>query len=185
MRNPLAAMLLIAFALTSTHRNIDGQAWRTNLDSAFMALKVADTATARQIESQILEVWNRGGDSTANKLLAEANRLISASKQDSAYELLNKALKVSPGFMEAYNRRAYVHFLRGHYQAAVNDIGRAISIDNRNYRAYMLLGSIFELEKNYFLAMAAYEMAKEINPSVEMVDEKLRYLRHLLGIRLT
>src|SRR5262245_60405313 len=82
-----------------------------NLDRLFEALKVAPSdESAKYIENRIWAIWLASPSDTANLLMGRAKTAIDAQDLDLAVKLLNAIIDIRPDFVEAWNRRATVHF---------------------------------------------------------------------------
>ena len=87
-----------------------------NLDFLFGALKVApDAESAKQVENRIWALWLASGSDTANLLMTRAKTAIDAKDLDLAIELLDAIVKIKPDYIEAWNRRATIHYMRKDY----------------------------------------------------------------------
>src|SRR4029079_17490134 len=84
-----------------------------NLDFLFEALKIApDDATAKQIEQRIWATWFVSPSDTANLLMGRVRTAIEAKDTDLSLKLLNALIKIRPDYIEAWNRRATVDFMK-------------------------------------------------------------------------
>src|SRR5262249_40505818 len=93
-----------------------GERYR-NLDFLFGALKAApDAASAKNVENRIWAIWlASSGSDTCNLLMARVKAAVDAEKYDLAIRLLGAIIKLKPNYVEAWNRRATVFFLKKDY----------------------------------------------------------------------
>ena len=84
-----------------------------NLDFLFGALKVApDDVTAKAIEERIWALWTASQSDTANLLMTRVKTAIEAKDLDLAIQLLDAIVKVKPEYVEAWNRRATIYYMK-------------------------------------------------------------------------
>src|SRR6186997_2519307 len=84
-----------------------------NFDFLFGALKAApDADTAKQVENRIWALWLASGSDTANLLMTRAKAAIDGKDFDLALKLLDSIVEIKPDYIEAWNRRATLHYLR-------------------------------------------------------------------------
>ncbi len=87
-----------------------------NLDFLFGALKAApDAESAKQVENRIWALWLASGSDTANLLMTRAKSAIDSNDLDLAVQLLDAIVKIKPDYIEAWNRRATLHYMRKEY----------------------------------------------------------------------
>src|SRR5215471_21221820 len=93
-----------------------------NLDFLFGALKVApDDVTAKAIEERIWALWTASQSDTANLLMGRVKTAIEAKDLDLAIKLLDAIVKVKPDYVEAWNRRATIYYMKKDYGHALAD----------------------------------------------------------------
>ena len=97
---------------------------RTNLDFLFGALKAApDDSIAKAVEERIWAVWVVSRSDTANLLMMRARkprsrRRISISRSSCSTPIV----KIKPDYVEAWNRRATLYYMKKDYGRALADI---------------------------------------------------------------
>ena len=94
-----------------------------NLDRLFEALKVApDDESAKYIENRIWAIWFASGSDTANLLMDRVKMAMEAKDTDLALKLLDAIIDIRPDFIEAWNRRATLYYMKKDFGAAIADI---------------------------------------------------------------
>jgi tetratricopeptide (TPR) repeat protein len=148
-----------------------------NLDFLFGALKAApDDDSAKQVENRIWALWMASGSDTANLLMARAKAAIDSNDLDLAIELLDALVKIKPDYIEAWNRRATLHYMRKEYAPAMEDIRQVLIREPRHFGAMSGLGMILQEFGDEKHALDAFRRALEINPHLSKIDEMVKAL---------
>src|ERR1051325_2128148 len=99
-----------------------------NLDFLFGALKAApDADTAKQVEARIWALWVASGSDTANLLMSRVKTATDANDLELALRLLDALVKLKPDYVEAWNRRATIHYMRKEFGQSMQDIRQVLS----------------------------------------------------------
>jgi tetratricopeptide (TPR) repeat protein len=148
-----------------------------NLDFLFGALKVApDEVSAKNIEDRIWALWLASGSDTCNLLMSRVKTAVDAEKYDLAIRLLDSILELKPGYVEAWNRRATVFFLKRDYGSALSDLRQVLVREPRHFGALAGLGAIMLDIGEEKGALDAYRRALEIDPHLKGVGDKVKTL---------
>ena len=148
-----------------------------NLDFLFGALKAApDADSAKQVENRIWALWLASGSDTANLLMTRAKTAIDAKDLDLAIELLDAIIKIKPDYIEAWNRRATIRYMRKDYALAMDDIRQVLIREPRHFGAMSGLGMILQEFGDEKHALDAFRRALEINPHLPKIDEMIKSL---------
>jgi tetratricopeptide (TPR) repeat protein len=147
------------------------------LDELFARLKEAPNArAARLIDRDISMLLARSGSDTADLLMSRATQAFQRDDQDLSLSLLDAVVDLYPDCIEAWSRRATVHFARKELGRAVADTEEVLRREPRHYGAMVGLGLIFEQLGDNKQALAVYRRALEINPFLEKVPDLVRRL---------
>ena len=148
-----------------------------NLDFLFGALKAApDPDSAKQVENRIWALWIASGSDTANLLMGRTKTAIDGNDLDLALQLLDAIIKIRPDYIEAWNRRATIHYMRKEFGDALLDIRQVLVREPRHFGALSGLGMIlqeFGDEKN---ALVVFRRALEINPHMPKIPDLVKSL---------
>jgi len=148
-----------------------------NLDFLFGALKVApDADSAKQVENRIWALWLASGSDTANLLMSRVRTAVDANDLDLAIKLLDALVQVKPDYVEAWNRRATIHYMRKEFGQSVQDIQQVLRLEPRHFGALSGLGMILEEVGDDKHALAAFRRALEINPHLQRVPDQVKSL---------
>ena len=148
-----------------------------NLEFLFGALKVApDETSAKSIEERILALLLASGSDTCNLLMVRAKTAVDAENYDLAIHLLDSIIEIKPTYVEAWNRRATVFFLKRDYSSALSDIQQVLKREPRHFGALAGLGAIMQDIGDEKDALTAYRRALEIDPHLKGVSDKVKAL---------
>jgi tetratricopeptide (TPR) repeat protein len=148
-----------------------------NLDFLFGALKVApDETSAKNIEDRIWALWLASGSDTCNLLMNRVKEAVDAEKYDLAVRLLDAIIEIRPSYVEAWNRRATVLFLKKDYAHALADIRQVLAREPRHFGALTGLGAIMQDIGDDKDALDAYRRALDIDPHLKGVADKVKAL---------
>jgi len=149
----------------------------SNLDTLFDALKIApDETSARAIEERIWAVWMISGSDTCNLLMARVKAAADAKDYDLALKLLNAIIEIKPDYVEAWNQRATIYYLKDDYAHAIADIGEVLAREPRHFGALSGLGLMLRQLGDDKDALIAYRDALKIDPHLENVPDAVKEL---------
>lgn len=147
-------------------------------EDLYALLATAGTAKeAKKIAAQIERVWLTTGSDTVSVLMVRANRAMKAKDKKLALTLLDSVVVLVPDSAEAWNRRAYVHYVSKNYPAAVGDLRRALALDKNHFKALDGLASIFRQLGDDAKAFQVYKRLREIHPYWPGLDKAYEELK--------
>jgi tetratricopeptide (TPR) repeat protein len=148
-----------------------------NLDFLFGALKVApDAETAKQVENRIWALWLASGSDTANLLMTRVKTAIEAKDLDLAIKLLDSIVQIRPDYVEAWNRRATLHYLRKDFGKSMEDIRQVLIREPRHFGAMSGLGMILQEFGDEKRALAVFRKALEVHPHLPKIPDIVKGL---------
>jgi len=149
-----------------------------NLDFLFGALKVApDDVTAKAIEERIWAVWTASQSDTANLLMTRVKTAIEAKDLDLAVKLLDAIVKVKPDYVEAWNRRATIYYMKKDYGHALEDIRQVLKREPRHFGALAGFGLILQDIGDDRQALEVYRRALSLYPRMERIPDLVKTLQ--------
>lgn len=158
-------------------QNLRVQRGPQNLDFLFDALKVApDEASAKHIEERIWSLWLFSGSDTANLLMNRVKTAVEAQDLDLAIRLLDALIEIKPDYVEAWNRRATLYFLKKDYARSMADIQQVLAREPRHFGAMSGLGLILQEVGDDKRALEVYRRALEIYPRLQRVPDVVKSL---------
>lgn len=148
-----------------------------NLDFLFGALKAApDDDSAKLVENRIWALWLSSGSDTANILMGRAKSAIDSNDLDLGLQLLDALIRLKPDYVEAWNRRATLHYMRKEYGESMEDIRQVLIREPRHFGAMSGLGMILNEFGDEKHALEVFRRALEINPHMSKIDEMIKSL---------
>jgi tetratricopeptide (TPR) repeat protein len=148
-----------------------------NLDTLFSALKIApDEASSKAIEERIWALWLISGSDTCNLLMTRAKAATDAKDYDLALKLLDAIVAIKPDYVEGWNRRATLYYLKDDYAHAIADLSKVLTLEPRHFGALSGLGQMLQEIGDDKDALEAYRKALVIDPHLEHVPDLVKTL---------
>lgn len=148
-----------------------------DLDFLFGALKAApDAIAAKAIEDRIWAVWIISPSDTANLLMTRVKTAIEAHDLDLALKLLDAIIAIKPDYVEAWNRRATIHYMRKDYNHSLADIRQILAREPRHFGALAGLGLIMQDLGDDKRALEIYRRALEVHPHLPKIPDLIKSL---------
>src|SRR5215218_9305465 len=139
-----------------------------NLDFLFKALKVApDADAAKLVEGRIWALWLASGSDTTDLLMSRVKTAMDVKDNKLAIQLLDAVIEMRPDYIEAWNRRATLHFAEKDYGKSVADIRQVLAREPRHFGALTGLGVIMQEFGEEKLALEAFRRALAVNPHLQ------------------
>jgi len=147
------------------------------LDFLFGALKAApDEASAKHVEARIWALWMQTPSDTAALLMQRAKTAMDAHQIEVAQKLLDAVVKLRPDYIEGWNRRATLYYLKNDYAHSLEDIEQVLSREPRHFGALAGLGMIMQDIGDEKRALDAFRKALAVNPHLDKVPELVKTL---------
>src|ERR1700748_3754702 len=106
------------------------------LDFLFGALKDApDEASAKHVEARIWAIWMQTPSDTAALLMVRAKAAMDAQQMHVALTLLDATIKLRPDYVEGWNRRATLYYVKSDYARSLADIQQVLVREPRHFGA--------------------------------------------------
>jgi tetratricopeptide (TPR) repeat protein len=149
-----------------------------SLDTLFGALKIApDEASAKAIEDRIWAIWMSSGSDTCNLLMSRVKDATDDKDYDLAIKLLDAIVTIKPDYVEAWNRRATLHYIKHEYGRALADLREVLAREPRHFGALAGLGLILQDIGDDKHALEAYQAALAIDPHLRDLNDTVKTLR--------
>jgi tetratricopeptide (TPR) repeat protein len=108
--------------------------------------------------------------------MLRAKAAMEAQKVDVAIKLLDAVIKLRPEYVEAWNRRATLYYLKNDYTHSLEDIRQVLIREPRHFGALAGLGMIMQEIGDEKRALEAFRKALAVNPHLEKVPELVKTL---------
>jgi tetratricopeptide (TPR) repeat protein len=149
-----------------------------NLDFLFGALKVApDDTTAKAIEERIWALWTTSRSDTTMLLMSRVQTAIDRNDLDLAIKLLDSIIKIKPKYVEAWNRRGTLYYMKKDYGRALADIREVLRREPRHFGALAGLGLIMQDIGDDKQALEVYRRALAIYPRLQHIPDLVKALQ--------
>jgi tetratricopeptide (TPR) repeat protein len=149
-----------------------------NLDFLFEALKLApDEATAKQIEQRIWALWFVSPSDTANLLMTRVRTAVEGKDLDLALQLLDAIVKIKPEYVEAWNRRATIYFMKNEYGKSLADLREVLKREPRHFGALSGLGLILQELGDDKRALEVYRRTLTLYPKIQRIPDLVKTLQ--------
>jgi tetratricopeptide (TPR) repeat protein len=148
-----------------------------NLDFLFDALKAApDADSAKLVEGRIWALWLASGSDTTDLLMTRVKTATDEKDTALALQLLDAVISLRPDYVEAWNRRATIHFASKDYGKSLADIRQVLAREPRHFGALTGLGVIMQELNEEKLALEAFRRALAVNPHLQKVPDFVKSL---------
>jgi tetratricopeptide (TPR) repeat protein len=148
-----------------------------NLDFLFGALKVApDDETAKAIEQRIWALWMISRSDTANLLMSRVQKAVEEKDLDLAIKLLDAIVKIKPDYVEAWNRRATIYYMKKDYGRSVADIREVLKREPRHFGALTGFALILQDIGDDKQALEVYRRALAVYPRMQRIPDIVKTL---------
>ncbi|MDO8877019.1 MAG: hypothetical protein Q8M24_20950 [Pseudolabrys sp.] len=149
-----------------------------NLEFLFGALKVApDETSAKAIEQRIWALWMVSPSDTATLLMTRVRTAIEAKDTDLALKLLDGIVKIKPDYLEAWNRRATLYYMKKDYGHSLADIREVLRREPRHFGALMGFGMIMQDIGDDKRALEVYRRVLGVYPKMQRVPDLVKTLQ--------
>ncbi len=143
----------------------DYQSPSERLDDRLAALRSAETdERAAIIADEVRSLWRQRAGATADLLLQRAETAIEARDVATAERAYAHLRILEPEFAEAWIASAELAAAQGDWSFALEALNTAVTLDERRFDAWALLGRALERAEANQAALEAYEEALAIYP---------------------
>jgi tetratricopeptide (TPR) repeat protein len=108
--------------------------------------------------------------------MTRAKAAMDAQNIDVAIKLLDAVVKLHPDYIEGWNRRATLYYLKNDYARSLQDIEQVLAREPRHFGALAGLGMIMQDVGDEKRALDAFRRALAVNPHLEKVPELVKTL---------
>jgi tetratricopeptide (TPR) repeat protein len=148
-----------------------------NLDRLFDALKVApDDESAKYVENRIWAMWIATDSDTTTLLMSRVKAAVDAKDLDLGIKLLTAVIDIRPDYIEAWNRRATIYYMKKDFDDSLSDIHEVLKREPRHFGALSGLGMIMQEVGDDKHALEAFRRALAVHPRLEHIPDLVKQL---------
>jgi tetratricopeptide (TPR) repeat protein len=148
-----------------------------NLDRLFDALKVApDDESAKYVENRIWAMWIATDSDTTTLLMTRVKAAVDAKDLDLGIKLLTAIIDIKPDYIEAWNRRATIYYMKKDFDDSLADIHEVLKREPRHFGALSGLGMIMQEVGDDKHALDAFRRALAVHPHLEHIPDLVKQL---------
>lgn len=148
-----------------------------DIEFLFGALRAAPTPeAAKAVEGRIWALWMVSPSDTAMLLMNRVRRAVEVKNLDLAVKLLDSIVVLRPDYIEAWNRRATLHYMRKDFTRSLEDIQQTLAREPRHFGALAGLGMIMQELGEDKRALEVYRKAIEVNPHLPRIPDLIKSL---------
>jgi tetratricopeptide (TPR) repeat protein len=148
-----------------------------NLDRLFEALKVApDDESAKYVENRIWAMWIATDSDTTTLLMTRVKAAVDAKDLDLGIKLLTAIIDIKPDYIEAWNRRATIYYMKKDFDDSLADIHEVLKREPRHFGALSGLGMIMQEVGDDKHALDAFRRALAVHPHLEHIPDLVKQL---------
>ena len=179
--------LLVAFMALSLSGTLAlaGQG-DARLDALFQdLLGTGDQVAADAVQDRIWDIWLENPREDLLVLMRDGVKSMNEDRYEEALADFDQVVAADPNYAEGWNKRANAEYLRGNYDAAVQDIRRVLSLEPRHFGALAGLGLVYLAIDEPAGALKAFNAALAINPHLDGVrDQAMKIRQQMAGSAL-
>ena len=138
--------------------------------------KAPDQRAARRIERELRARWSHSDSPSADLLLKRVDQAIEAHDPETARAIVQKLTEIAPDFAEGWHRRATLAAEKDDFTDAIEALRRVLVLQPKHFIAMAELGQILEEFDDKNRALDAYRKAKELDPFIDGLDDRIRQL---------
>lgn len=138
------------------------------LDTLFGELARAHSPQeSKAIESAIFDIWMQSGSPSIDILMSHGLDAFAAKDYDRALFYFNEVVALKPDFVEGWDKRAAIFFLKDKYAEALKDLEHVLQLEPRHFSAMGGLAVILEELGDKRGALDVYRRALKLNPYLD------------------
>ena len=128
-------------------------------------LEIQSSSEADEITLKIWEIWTNDAETEfGQSTMLEGVSLMNRNSLVAAEKLFSELIRVSPDYIEAWNKRATVRYMMGQLENSLNDVYVVLSKEPKHFGAMSGLGLIMIQREDFKGALSAYKKLIAIHP---------------------
>ena len=135
-----------------------------------------DYESQQEIKGAIMRLWEVSKSAELQDKINKIGYFINLRQYQGAEEFLTEIIAEQDDFLDAYYKRAIVHYYQGEIIEAEADLYRTLALEPRHFDALKVLGLVLEKQNKFSEAKNVYTELHKILPFDESVTEKIQNL---------
>ena len=137
-----------------------------------------DYESQQEIKGAIMRIWEVSKSAELQDKINKIGYFINLQQYQGAEDFLTEIIAEQDDFLDAYYKRAIVHYYQGEIIEAEADLYRTLAIEPRHFDALKVLGLVLEKQNKLSEAKNVYTELHKILPFDESVTEKIQNLEN-------
>ena len=139
-----------------------------------------DYESQQEIKGAIMRIWEVSKSAELQDKINKIGYFINLRQYQGAEDFLTEIIAKQDDFLDAYYKRAIVHYYQGEITEAEADLYRTLALEPRHFDALKVLGLVLEKQDKLIEAKNVYTELHKIIPFDESVTEKIQNLEKLI-----
>ena len=135
-----------------------------------------DYESQQEIKGAIMRIWEVSKSAELQDKINKIGYFINLRQYQGAEDFLTEIIAEQDDFLDAYYKRAIVHYYQGEIVEAEADLYRTLALEPRHFDALKVLGLVLEKQNKFTEAKNVYTELHKILPFDESVTEKIQNL---------
>jgi tetratricopeptide (TPR) repeat protein len=138
------------------------------LDTLFNELaRARSPQESKAIEGAIFSIWMQSGSPSIDILMSHGLDAFAMKDYDRALFYFNEVVALRPGFVEGWDKRAAIFYLKDKYAEALKDLEHVLQLEPRHFSAMGGLAVILNELGDKRGALDVYRRALKLNPYLD------------------
>jgi len=137
-----------------------------------------DYESQQEIKGAIMRIWEVSKSAELQDKINKIGYFINLQQYQGAEDFLTEIIAEQDDFLDAYYKRAIVHYYQGEIIEAEADLYRTLALEPRHFDALKVLGLVLEKQNKLSEAKNVYTELHKILPFDESVTEKIQSLEN-------
>jgi len=164
LRLPAAALvaLLALWPVVLGAAPLDREALANRLYERLAAATTEDEG--RRAEDAVWEMWIDHPDAEIRDAIALGMRQRESYDWDAALQTFSGVIERDPDYAEGWNQRAFIHFLKGNYEASLADLEKTLELEPRHFGALAGVALIYMSTNRFDKGQDVLRQAVALHP---------------------
>ena len=135
-----------------------------------------DYESQQEIKGAIMRIWEVSKSAELQDKINKIGYFINLRQYQGAEDFLTEIIAEQDDFLDAYYKRAIVHYYQGEITEAEADLYRTLALEPRHFDALKVLGLVLEKQNKISEAKNVYTELHKILPFDDSVTKKIQKL---------